>query len=113
MPNRLKLAESLFPVQAFFNAISDHSFLQVIDCLSKGVSYGINDCHCSFSADLEPGDDPFEGVCFELFNEEVVLSNEELFEFVKLVCADFVKQYPDQRADIENSLVRFQANLMR
>ena len=87
MPNRLTLDdESLFPIQAFFDAVGDDSFVRVVDSLTKGVGYSINDCDCSFPDDLEPDEESFEGVRFSLFEQSIVISTEQLGQYIRLVC---------------------------
>ena len=107
MPDRLLIEdESLFPIQTFFNAVSDDSFVGVVDALTSGVGYSINDCHCHFPGDLDPGDEPFDGVQFSLFEQSIVISREELKSYLKLVCDEFVKRFPTERERINGLLAR-------
>ena len=107
MSTRLKLDDpSLFPVQAFFNAIGDASFVQVIDHLTSRVGYSINDADCTFPADLDPGDEPFDGVRFSLFEEDKVISIEQLNDYVRRVCDAHRAHHPEDEERIEQLLGR-------
>ncbi|MDF1660192.1 MAG: ribonuclease toxin immunity protein CdiI [Planctomycetota bacterium] len=107
MTFRLPLSESRFPVQTFFNAIADSSFFDVIERLSKGVGSSINECHCTFPGDLDPADEPFEGVCFSIFDDEIIVTKQECVSVVQTVCADYLKKYPERRTELERILRQF------
>lgn len=77
MPDRLQLEESMFPVQAFFNAIPDDCFDKVLASLQGHVGYSINDCHCQFPSDLDPDEESFSGVRFSIYEDEVILDDED------------------------------------
>ena len=84
MPNRLSLSEDrLFPVQAFFNALPDAIFQDVMTGLLRGVGASINDARCAFSSDLDPGEEPFDGVRFSLFEDQVVISEAQMREYIR------------------------------
>ena len=107
MQTRISLDDSeLLPVQAFFNAVSDGSFERVVDCLTKGVGYSINDADCTFPGDLDPGDEPFDGVRFTLFEEQVVISALQLRRYIEFVCADYVNRHPEAEAALTQFLGR-------
>lgn len=107
MPNRIHLSDSLFPVQAFFNALSDSSFLRVIEDMTKGIGSSIDVCHCNFPGDLDPGEEPFEGVSFSIYEEEVILSKDNLVKYVVLACDEFLKNNPDKINEVEKVLLKF------
>lgn len=89
--------ERLFPVQAFFNAISDNAFVRIMLDLKRGVGSGVNDCFCEFPNELDPGEEPFEGVRFSLFEDEVVLSLNELNKYIDQVCEVHLADFPEDR----------------
>ena len=83
MPSRLTVADSrLFPVQTFFNAVGDASFVRMADCLTRGIGFVSDAAGCSFPSDLEPDEEPFDGVRFSLFEDQVVISVEQLRRFL-------------------------------
>lgn len=79
MPNRLQLEKKMFPVQAFFNSIPEHRFESVLNTLRENVGYSINNSHCEFPNELDSDEEMFEGVRFVLFEEEVIITVEELY----------------------------------
>jgi len=93
---RVSLPSELFPVQAFFNAISDTHFVETMLSLHAGIGRGINDVVCSFPDDLDPGEDPFDGVRFSFFEETVVISRNMLRTVMKQACEAFIRDHPDQ-----------------
>jgi hypothetical protein len=107
MPDRLKLEDpSEFPVQAFFNAVSDNSFVDAVDCLTKGIGYSMNDAHCTFPTDLDADEKPFHGVRFSLFEQSATITREQLRCFVKLACDKYVEKHPQHKDRLAGFLVR-------
>jgi len=100
MPDRITLDGPLFPVQAFFNAVSDSSFVRVIRDLKRGVGASVEDCHCEFPDDIGPDELPFDGVRFVLYEDEVILTLQELAEILKAVCEVQEKRLPEQRVEL-------------
>lgn len=78
-----------FPVQAHFNAISDRNFLSVLSHNVRRTGASIEYCTCCFPSDLNPGDAPFEGLRFSLFDDEVVITEAEFLQFARLACDAF------------------------
>jgi hypothetical protein len=98
MPDRLKITDrSLFPVQAFFNAVSDSSFLQVMRSLIAGTGYSINDAHVRFPSDLDPDEATFEGVRFSIYEDTVTLSLRELKSYIRHLTTDFAREHPEEK----------------
>lgn len=105
MPNRLAFERSdRLPVQAFFNAIPDDLFWQVVQSLLQGVGYSINDCHCEFPGDLDFCEDTFEGVRFSLYEDAVILDETELRRTLRVVCEEHVRRHPDNGHLLEELL---------
>jgi len=103
---RIELDECLFPVQAFFNALSDDEFIRVIGLLSNRVGYHPDYCHCYFPEDLDPGEELFEGVCFSIFEDKIVISLEELNDVIRLACAEYVSRNPVDEGRVKEILDR-------
>ncbi|BBW96541.1 ribonuclease toxin immunity protein CdiI [Geobacillus icigianus] len=93
-----------FPVIAFFNAISDDDFVKVIQHLSTGAGYGINAVDCTFPNDLDPDDEPFEGVMFALHDEEVIIDYHTFYYYLEQTCNMYIKNFPDQEENINRIL---------
>ncbi|MGV3607271.1 MAG: ribonuclease toxin immunity protein CdiI [Planctomycetaceae bacterium] len=107
MPERLRIDDDpLLPVQAFFNAIDDESFVRVIDALTSGVGYATNECDCLFPSDLDPGEEIFQGVRFSLFEQSNVISPQELARYIKIVSKGFVEQHPAVQENVARILNR-------
>jgi hypothetical protein len=105
MPNRLSLADGrLFPVQCFFNAVSDFNFVEVVGRLLQGIGHGTDYAHCTFPSDLDPGEEMFDGVKFSIFEESVVISVEELRYYIREACASYLASHPDEQNVISNLL---------
>ena len=107
MSKRLELVsdrDPLFPAQAFFNALSDRTFVDALVDLLRGVGHGVNEAHCELPGDLDPGEPPFEGVRFRLFEDEVVVPRETFERFLRAACAAQVQRCPEQRAAIAQLL---------
>ncbi len=107
MPVRLTIDDKLlFPVQAFFNAVDDESFIRVMNSLANGVGYSINECDCSFPGDLDPGEELFQGARFSLFEQSAVISHQELASYIKKVSNGFVDRYPTEQDNVARILSR-------
>lgn len=98
---RIKIKDNrLFPVQAFFNAIGDDAFVRVVKDLQRRVGTAINDCYCEFPEELDYDEEPFDGIRFSLFEDEVIISEEELNAFLKKVCSIHLIDYPEDRKEL-------------
>jgi hypothetical protein len=107
MPTRITLKdERLFPVQAFFNAIADSSLVQVVDHLTKGIGYSVHDAHCRFPADIDPGEEPFDGVRFSLFEDSVVIGMSQLHHFLAIVSNRYSESHPKDKEVLNQLLQR-------
>lgn len=93
-----------FPVIAFFNAISNSDFKDVVEQLSLGIGRGINAAVCTFPDDLDPDEDMFDGVMFSLHNEEVVVDYQTFFHYLKKACNFYLVDFPDDKDIIESYL---------
>ena len=98
-PDRLRLPDSLFPVQAFFNALSNEDFVRIVSSLSTGVGAVVNEVSCLFPGDLDPTDEPFSGVEFSCGPDEIRLSRPEAAKYLKMaVEAHLLENPPDAEA---------------
>lgn len=107
MPKRLEIvgdSDPLFPVQAFFNAVSDDSFVRTVSNLVVGIGAGADDAFCEFPGDLDPGDDPFEGVRFALYEDEVAVDERTFRRFLRLACDAYISAHPEDVEKIEDLL---------
>lgn len=105
MPWRLRLADDrLFPVQAFFNALWDDNFIEVMRRLLCGIGGSMNDAYCRFSSDLDPWEEPFEGVRFSLYEDEVIITAAELKSYIEQACVAYLSTYPEQQDTVANLL---------
>lgn len=72
---------------------------------APGTSATIIDVHCERPGDIQPGDEAFdEGARFALFEEEVVVSEDELVRLVRLASEAQKRALPDQAAAIDEVL---------
>jgi hypothetical protein len=93
-----------FPVQAFFNSISDSSFISIVSSLVKQVGYCTDNACCTFPGDLDPGEEIFEGVKFSLFEDAVIIDNQSFLNYLELVCNKHVEFCPNDKEEISNLL---------
>ncbi|MCM3025303.1 ribonuclease toxin immunity protein CdiI [Bacillus safensis] len=98
------LRDEHFPVVAFFNAITDDSFVNVVQHLSTGVGYGINDVDCTFPNDLEPDEEPFHGVLFALHDDEVIVDYQTFYYYLEQACNTYITEYPQDKKTISEVL---------
>jgi hypothetical protein len=107
MPTRLTIADpNLFPVQAFFNAVSDSSFVRMTDLLTSEIGYTSDEAHCRFPSDLDPGEETFSGVSFQLFEDRVIINQEQLRTFLIEACSVYLETHSSDRAVLERYLER-------
>ena len=107
MPSRITISDpQKFPVQAFFNAVADSSFVAMVDHLTRGIGYASNEADCSFPSDLDPGEDVFAGVRFSLFEDWVILDKEQLLAVMKEAATAYISEYPSGRQVLEQYLSR-------
>lgn len=99
------LRDDHFPVKAMFNMVSDCRFKRTVKALSNNSGFGENYGDCSFWGDLDDYDQAntefFDGVEFWLHNDErVVISYEELLYYLKIACAGYCEDHPEDTAVI-------------
>ena len=97
---KIELSGSLFPVQAYFNSIPDEKFLKVLVDFSNGIGSGFEETSICFENESEY-EQSFKGVEFGLFNQEVIISNEEFIKVLKAVSSIYQKDYPEFHEEVE------------
>jgi hypothetical protein len=110
MSERLSLPEGLFPVQAFFNVWADQRFVNVVEDLVNRIAHEINDVGCTFPEDLDPSEEPFDGVEFHVSDEQVIVAEDEFRRLLRLACDAQVRRVPEQDARIEAALARLETS---
>lgn len=93
-----------FPARAFFNAISDQTFVRTIRLLRDGFGASINDVHCERPNSSSPDESPWEGARFALYEEEAHVSETELALLVRLSCDAQRTAFPEQASAISELL---------
>lgn len=105
------LGNSLFPVQAFFNAIYDRNFISTLQAFSKGIGAGFNDAVCEFPNEIEEGDEIFKGVKFYIFNEELILSKLDFIRILWEVSSLFIARHPEHQLHISHLIDEISKNM--
>ena len=109
MENRIKdedmLRRSDSPAVTVLNMTSDRIFVRSLEAVSKGIGFGVEYGGCSFWEDLDEYERTyipyFDGVLFGLHDdEETVLSFEEFYYYLKIVCEEYCDEYPEERAKV-------------
>jgi CDI immunity protein len=98
--------DPLFPVQAFFNSVSDASFVATMAHISNGHGCSTDYCHCRFPSDVGPNEPSFDGVQFSLFKDAVVISYRDFADYFSQVCRDYLAQHPTDADLIVNIVTR-------
>lgn len=107
MPSRLDIQRSdWFPVQTFFNAVSDEDFVRMVGDLLANIDWHIDVCHCEFPENLEPGEEPFDGVKFSIYEDEIILSREQFLTVLEQVCEAQRRRRPEETKSIDEVLTR-------
>lgn len=103
---RITIEDSrLFPVQAFFNAIRDDEFVVRVEELLRNIGHGYDGgvC-CTFPEELDPGEEPFEGVEFSVGYEDVIIPRADFRHYLQLACYAYLESRPEDRQQLENLL---------
>lgn len=90
----------------FFNARNNIAFLSSIDYLIEGIGYGDEYSSCEFPDNLEDDEEPFEGVRFRYFDDEVIVSDEVFRDLVVLACERYEEIHPEKSSEIRDLLSR-------
>lgn len=98
------LRDDFFPAQAFFNSMKDRDFISVMEGFAKGVGRGFDDAVCEFPSELLSENQPFRGVKFYLFEDEVILHKLDFIEVLKKACLTYIARHPNDRIHIEELL---------
>src|SRR5699024_3608731 len=91
------LKNNHFPIMAFFNAIPNVDFLDVIKQFSFGIGGGFTDAVCTFPGDLDSDETSFDGVMFSLHDEEIIVDNETFLYYLEKACLVFVEDFQMER----------------
>ncbi|WP_133858910.1 ribonuclease toxin immunity protein CdiI [Comamonas sp. JUb58] len=98
------LCNDFFPAQAFFNSMKDRDFISTLEEFAKGIGRGFDDAVCEFPGELVSEDQPFKGVKFYLFEDEVVLSKLDFLRVLEEACLIYIARHPGDRIRIEELL---------
>lgn len=105
MSYRIKIDDNrLFPMQAFLNVIPDEKFVEAINNLVHGIGVTFNDVGCCFPDDIDSDDESFEGLCFGVLNEEIIISWSEFLPYLKQAALAHVKKFPEDSEVIRGLL---------
>lgn len=101
---RIVLEDHLLPVQAFFNAIPDRSFIETLQAFRQGTGAGFNETYCGFPGEEEFDEEVLDGIEFAIRDEQVVLSYDEFFRLLSEVCQVFLEKYPNKKGEVSELL---------
>jgi CDI immunity protein len=96
--------DPLFPVQAFFNSVSDDSFLRALACITQSTGFSTDYCHCRFPTDLDPEELRFEGVQFSLFQDVIVIPHHDFVTYLGMACQSYLEVRADDSQNIAKLL---------
>jgi len=98
--------DPLWVAKEFFNSINNMFFLRAVKYLIDGIGYGNEYSDCEFSGDLEEDEEPFEGVRFRYYDDEIVVSEETFRDCLMLACQKYGEMNPDKRDELDKLLSR-------
>ncbi len=101
---RIVLEDNLLPVQAFFNAIPDRSFIETLQAFRQGIGAGFNETYCGFPGEEEFDEEALNGIEFAIKDEQVVLNYDEFFRILSKVCKVFLEKYPNKKGEVSELL---------
>jgi len=100
------LNKNHLPVKIIFDEIKNEQFLDTIKVVCNGEGFGVELGTCLFPDDLDAYDiaqgNGFIGVEFGLYSgEEIVITYQEFYIYLEIVCTSFLKDFPDNRNFID------------
>jgi len=101
---RIILEDHLLPVQAFFNAIPDRSFIETLKAFRQRTGAGFNETYCGFPGEEEFDEEALNGIEFAIKDEQVVLGYDEFFRILSEVCTVFLEKYPNKKGEVSELL---------
>lgn len=107
----LVLDNSLFPAQAFFNAMPRRAFIETLEGFGRGVGAGFNDAVCEFPGEVELEDEKFDGVKFYIFSEELVISISDFMRILEDVCRMYTGHHPQDEHLVAELMQRIATKL--
>ncbi|MGD9171173.1 MAG: ribonuclease toxin immunity protein CdiI [Candidatus Thiodiazotropha sp.] len=108
---RVVLEDKLLPVQVFFNAIPDRSFISTLKNFEQGVGAGFNDAYCGFPGEEGYGEEPLNGIEFAIKGEEVILDYNEFYSILEKACSAYNDTHPDQVSVVASILLKIKEKL--
>ena len=108
---RVVLEDRLLPVQVFFNAIPDRSFISTLKSFEQGVGAGFNDAYCGFPGEEEYGEEPLNGIEFAIKGEEVIIDYNEFYSILEKACSTYNDKHPDQINAVSDRLRKIKEKL--
>lgn len=110
MLSDIKLPDDLFPVQAFFNAIPERSFVAVLEEFSRGIGAGFNEAGCMLPGESEE-DEVFSGVRFYVSSEEVDLSCSDFLSLLLSISESYVERNPQDGGRVRELLAAINSSM--
>lgn len=109
---RVVLEDRLLPVQVFFNAIPDRSFITTLKSFEQGVGAGFNDAYCGFPGEEDYGEEPLKGIEFAIKGEEVVVDYNEFYSILEKACSAYNVKHPEQINIVTDLLLKVKEKLI-
>ena len=102
-------SDLMLPIVLFFNRIANQSFVRTIGYLVEGRGVVIEYDGCYFSSDLEPDEEPFEGMLFSngALKKEVLVDYSTALTYMEAASKAFVREFPDKRQILDELLRAF------
>ncbi|MBN0989604.1 ribonuclease toxin immunity protein CdiI [Amphritea pacifica] len=101
---RIVLKDRLLPVQVFFNAIPDRSFIETLKAFGNATGAGFNDAFCGFPGEEDFDEEPLNGIEFAVKGEEVIIGYDEFFSILEEVCNVYSEKHPNETELVQGLL---------
>jgi hypothetical protein len=101
---RLTLDATLFPAQAFFNAVANVDFVRMVQSVVAGAGWVSNFSSCDFPD--EDGPPQFSGVGFQINDESVVVSAAQFKSILRQACDAQKARIPAQGPALDAELAK-------
>jgi hypothetical protein len=97
---RIDKNDPLRVMKEFFNTMNDFFFVSNASSLANGIGLCFEWSSCEFPDDIDGNEEPFSGVRFSYFDDEIVVSEAVFCSHLKDVCQEFLKRHPQSREQL-------------
>ena len=98
--------DELAVVKSFFSVFSG-SFIELLDRILNNETFGNEYAMCTFPADLDYDEEPYEGIKFLAWENREQIIDEALFRKIIIsACKEYVRLYSDTKEEVLEILTK-------